>query len=106
MEFESGNTKGLRKLNDGGIAQYPENGSRWSADRQHLDKAHKEYNQAFEELVETYIEKNKITKEQMTPDHANEVLKQVRESKDPRIRDFNNTMRFIRRVYRLRTGRE
>ena len=74
-------------------------GNTWS-------KAHKEYNQAFEELVETYIEKNKITKEQMTPDHANEVLKQVRESKDPRIRDFNNTMRFIRRVYRLRTGRE
>lgn len=70
------------------------------------NKIHKDYNQAFSELVEKYVEKNRITIEQMTPDHARQVLKEVRESSDPRIRTLNDTIRLIRRAYRLRTGRE
>lgn len=69
-------------------------------------KIHKEYNQAFNELVERYVEKNRITIEQMTPDHAREVLKEIRESTDPRIRTLNDSIRLIRRAYRFRTGRE
>jgi hypothetical protein len=69
-------------------------------------QAHIEYNAAFKDLAKAYCDKNSITPEQMTPDHAREILKEIRESKDPRIRDFNRTVRFIGRLYRLRTGRE
>jgi hypothetical protein len=41
----------------------------------------------------------------MTPNQARELLKRIRESDDPRIRDFNNAIRTLRRLYRLRTGR-
>lgn len=68
--------------------------------------AHYDYNTAFKELSEKYFAKSNIRPEQMTPDHARDILKEVRESKDPRIRDFNNAMRLIGRLYRLRTGRE
>jgi hypothetical protein len=67
--------------------------------------AHGRYNAAVEELSTRFLEENEITPEQMTPNQARELLKQIRESDDPRIRDFNNTIRTLRRLYRLRTGR-
>jgi hypothetical protein len=35
----------------------------------------------------------------MTPDQARDLLKAIRESDDPRIRDFNRTMRMLRRSF-------
>jgi hypothetical protein len=67
--------------------------------------AHGQYNAAVEELSTRFLEENKITPEQMTPNQARELLKQIRESDDPRIRDFNNAIRTLRRLYRLRPGR-
>lgn len=69
------------------------------------NKAHFEYNEAVRQLGDRFLEKNRITPEQMTPDHAREMPKEIRESRDPRIRDYNQTIRLIRRIYRLRTGR-
>jgi hypothetical protein len=70
-------------------------------------RAHNEYNKAFEDLADKFMEKNNITsKKQMTPEHAREILKEVRETTDPRIRDLNSSMRLLRGLYRLRGGRE
>jgi hypothetical protein len=66
---------------------------------------HISYNQAVKELSENFLQKNGIRPEQMTPAQAQSLLKEIRESVDPRIRDFNSTLRFLRRVFRLRTGR-
>jgi hypothetical protein len=41
----------------------------------------------------------------MTQNQAEELLKQIRESQDPRIRDYNRTIRYLRRIFPLRTGR-
>jgi hypothetical protein len=67
---------------------------------------HGMYNQAVRELADGFLKKNGITPEQMTPDHARALLKEIRESEDPRIRDFNNNIRRIRRLFRLRPGSE
>jgi hypothetical protein len=67
--------------------------------------AHRIYNNAVEELANRFLEANNIRPEQMTPDQARSLLKEIRESQDPRIRDFNNSMRLLRRIFRLRTGR-
>jgi hypothetical protein len=67
--------------------------------------AHGQYNKAIRELSDDFLARHKIRPEQMTPDHAREFLREIRESQDPRIRDYNNALRTLRRIYRLRTGR-
>jgi len=67
--------------------------------------AHKTYNTAVEELSRDYIEKNGIDLKKMTPDQARDLLKEIKDSDDPRIRNFNDALRTLRRVFRLRTGR-
>jgi hypothetical protein len=70
------------------------------------ENLHKSYNRAVRELANGFLEKNGITPEQMTPDHARALLKEIRESEDPRIRDYNRNIRTIRRLFRLRPGTE
>lgn len=69
------------------------------------DGPHGRYNDAVGELSNKYIEKNNIDLKKMTPDQARGLLKEIRESEDPRIRDFNNGLRNLRRIFRLGPGR-
>ncbi len=57
--------------------------------------SHRSYCVAVHALMMTFMAERKIVPETMTPDHAREVLKEIRESDDPRIRDFNRTMRML-----------
>jgi hypothetical protein len=52
------------------------------------------------------MKERNITPETMTPDQARDLLKEIRESDEPRIRDYNRMIRMLRRVFRLRGGRE
>lgn len=67
--------------------------------------AHGRYNEAIEELGERFLARKGLATEEMTPDHAWELLAEIRKSQDPRIRDYNNALRTLRRLFRLRPGR-
>jgi hypothetical protein len=58
------------------------------------------------ELSNNFLERNDIRPEDMTPDQARSLLKEIRNSEDPRIRIYNDTIRMLRRLFRLRWGRE
>jgi hypothetical protein len=61
--------------------------------------AHRSYCAAVAELSDKFMGERKIIPERMTPDQARDLLKEIRESEDPRIRDFNRTMRMLRRSF-------
>jgi hypothetical protein len=67
--------------------------------------AHYKYNEAVKELSEDFLKRYGITPRQMSPSQAQQLLKEIRESQDPRIRDYNASMRFLRRIFPLRSGR-
>jgi hypothetical protein len=67
---------------------------------------HGQYNEAVRELTENFMKDRNITPEPMAPDQARDLLQAIRESEDPRIRDYNRMIRMLRRVFRLRSGRE
>jgi hypothetical protein len=50
---------------------------------------------AVEQLSMKFMGERKIVPQTMTPDQARDLLKQIRKSDDPRIRDFNRTMRML-----------
>jgi hypothetical protein len=72
---------------DGGMAK----GRYWDGP----EGAHRSYCVAVEELFMKFMGDRKIVPETMTPDQARDLLKEIRESDDPRIRDFNRTMRML-----------
>jgi hypothetical protein len=57
--------------------------------------AHRSYCVAVEQLMMKFMVERKIVPETMTPDQARDVLKEIRKPDDPRIRDFNRTMRML-----------
>jgi hypothetical protein len=57
--------------------------------------AHRSYCDAVHELSEKFFSERKLVPDTMTPDDARDVLKEIRASNDPRIRDFNRTMRML-----------
>jgi hypothetical protein len=65
-----------------------------------FDKAHRNYNKAVDELFDRFLAKNGISEEQMSPDHARQLLKEVVTSSDPRIRNFNLRV-WMREIVRL-----
>jgi hypothetical protein len=72
------------------------------------DSAHRAYNKAVIELFELYLEglrAKRIAPEQMTPDHAKEFRRLIRQSQDPRISTFINKMGLLRWLRQLRTER-
>lgn len=70
------------------------------------DGPHRDYNDAVKELSDKYLRENDIMEtRRMSPDQARELLKEIRESDDPKIKDFNRAMRYIGRAYRGGTGR-
>ncbi len=58
--------------------------------------AHRSYCVAVEQLSMKFMGERNIVPEIMTPDQARDLLKEIRESDDPRIRDFNRAMRMLR----------
>jgi hypothetical protein len=54
--------------------------------------------------LDRFMKQHDITADQMTPDHARSVLKSIEDSRDPRIRRYNEMIRTLLRFYRLRTG--
>jgi hypothetical protein len=67
---------------------------------------HGQYNAAVKELMENFMRDRNITPETTTPDHARDILKEIRESEDPRIRDYTRMIRMLRQIFQLRGGRE
>jgi hypothetical protein len=67
---------------------------------------HGQHNDAVKELMDNFMRDRNITPETTTPDHARDILKAIRESEDPRIRDYTRMIRMLRRIFRLRGGRE
>lgn len=67
---------------------------------------HFAYNEAVRELGERFIQAHKLRPDaaDMTPDQARALLKEIRLSEDPRIRDFNLNMKRMYRLRRLRGG--
>ena len=76
----------------------PTRGHRW-------DDAHRKYNEAVGELTKDFMKKNDIQPEQMTPDQARSLLKAIKESPNPTIRDYNMGIRMLQYMYRLPGGR-
>jgi hypothetical protein len=68
--------------------------------------AHQKYNDAVKELSDSFMNERSITPETMTPDQARDLLKAIRESDEPRIRDYNRMIRMLRGFFRFRGGRE
>jgi hypothetical protein len=90
--------KGRVPVDDEGILK----GHFWNGPR----GEHGIYNEAVTELSDKFMKERNITPETMTPDEARDLLKEIRESDDPRIRNYNRTIRMLRRVFRFRGGRE
>jgi hypothetical protein len=63
------------------------------------EEAHRSYCDAVQELSDKFLSERTIAPETMTPDQGRDLLKQIRESDDPRIRDFNRAMRMLRRSF-------
>jgi len=62
---------------------------------------HMNYNTAVEKVFNAFLESHNISSERMTPDQARELIQEVRESGDPRIRGLNTKimrerLRYIR----------
>lgn len=70
------------------------------------DEEHRRYNEAIREFSERFMKERSIEPSRMTPEQARELLKEIREAENPQIRDFNRTVRMLRRIFRLRGGRE
>jgi hypothetical protein len=58
----------------------------------YFDREHRLYNQAVEEHLNRYLERNGIRPETMTSDQAREFLQELRRSGDTRVRNFNMRM--------------
>jgi hypothetical protein len=65
------------------------------------DESHRRYNEATDKAFDEYLRQRGITEEQMTPDHARDLLQNLLTSRDPSIRNHNMRMWF-REI--LRTG--
>ncbi|NVO15471.1 MAG: hypothetical protein HXX10_15685 [Rhodoplanes sp.] len=66
------------------------------------DKAHRTYRDAVEERFEKFIDVNGISVERMTPDQARTFLREIEESADHRIRNFNRMIRMRELIYGYR----
>lgn len=53
------------------------------------DQDHRQYNQAVKGHYEKFKRENGITSERMSPDQARQFVREVQDSRDPRIRNYN-----------------
>lgn len=56
-----------------------------------FDAPHRQYNKAIEELSDGFLARNNLSgrEYEMTPDQARNLLKEIRESRDPRVYNYN-----------------
>jgi hypothetical protein len=71
-------------------------------ERHGWSKAHEIYNEQIGLLFDRFLQNNDIRPEQMTPDQARSFVKEVLESRDPGIRNFNMRIRLREILYRYR----
>ena len=64
-----------------------------------FSKEHRDYNEAADQLFDQFLRRKGITEEQMTPDHARQLLGEVITSKDSRIQRFNQRI-WMHRIFR------
>jgi hypothetical protein len=64
-----------------------------------FNRPHRNYNEAVNELFDQFLAKKGISEEQMTPDHARQLLGEVITSTDPRIQRFNQRI-WMRQIFR------
>ena len=65
---------------------------------------HRVYNEAVEESLDRFLERNKIRGDQMTPDQARNFLDETKKSSDPRIRQFNMRLWMREIMFWVRRG--
>jgi hypothetical protein len=68
------------------------------------DRAHRDYSDATEELMDRFMKEHNIKPEDMTPDQARSLLKTIAESQDPRIRNYRQYIQRLLLRYQLRVG--
>lgn len=62
---------------------------RLSAPGHQFDTPHRQYNIAVRELFDKFMSVNGLRPEDIKPDHARAIVKEIKESRDPRIRNYN-----------------
>jgi hypothetical protein len=87
---------GLRARSEGGVLS----GYFWDGAK----GAHGLYNDAVKELMNSFLETNRITPESMNPDQARALIEKIKISEDPRIRDYLNSIRILQYLRRLPIG--
>ena len=68
----------------------------------HFDDMHRAYNIAVTRLMERYMRRHGITPEAMTPVQAHRIVEAIHASRDPRIRDYNEIVKLVARLFRMR----
>lgn len=66
------------------------------------DKTHERYNGAVSALIENHMRRHGITAEAMTPIQAQKIVEAIHASRDPRIREYNEIVKILARLYRMR----
>jgi hypothetical protein len=67
-----------------------------------FDDMHRAYNIAVTRLMERYMRRHGITPEVMTPTQAHRIVEAIHASRDPRIRDYNEIVKLVARLFRMR----
>ena len=67
-----------------------------------FDAMHRVYNIAVTQLMERYVKRHGITPEAMTPIQAHKIVEAIHASRDPRIRDYNEIVKVLARLFRMR----
>jgi hypothetical protein len=57
---------------------------------------------AVTRLMERYMRRHGITPEAMTPIQAHRIVEAIHASRDPRIRDYNEIVKLVARLFRMR----
>jgi hypothetical protein len=68
----------------------------------YFDDMHRAYNIAVTRLMERYMRRHGITPEAMTPIQAHRIVEAIHASRDPRIRDYNEIVKLVARLFRMR----
>jgi hypothetical protein len=86
----------LRASSEGGLLR----GHYWDGP----NGAHGQYSQAVHNLLAEYMVEHKIGAERMTPDQAGTFVEKVKQSQDPRIRNYLNSIKLLQGFFRFRSG--
>ncbi len=74
------------------VFEYAKTGKLGDPSSNLYDRMHREFSDAVKEALDRYLQRHKISSSQMTPAQAQEFVREVKSSSDPRIRKFYNRM--------------